>query len=102
MVTVAPHSWFNMQLNIFRYKYDDMPAEFVMTHQLNDDDPAHKEILAKQKVMRRGLRNHMFGEHCSLRYFDFKYKKQNIKFTKDQIINMCIGTELYLILLQVA
>jgi len=54
MVTVAPHSWFNMQLNIFLYKYDDIPEELVMTHQLNDEDPAHRDILARQKVMRKG------------------------------------------------
>ena len=73
MVTVALHSWFNMQLNIFLYKYDDIPEEIVMTHHLNDDDPAHREVLARQKVMRRGPHNHMFGEHVYLRYFDYKY-----------------------------
>ena len=102
MCTVAPHSWFNMQLNIFLYKYDDIPEELVMTHHLNDDDPSHSAILAKQKVMRRGPHNHMFGEHFYLRYFDYKYKKQSIKFTEDQVKNMCIGTELYVMFLLVA
>ena len=41
----------------------------------------------------------MFVEHFYLRYLDFKYKKQNIKFTEDQVKNICIGTELYIMFL---
>jgi hypothetical protein len=33
-----------------------MPEDLEMTHQLNDDDdPAHKEILAKQKAITTAL-----------------------------------------------
>jgi hypothetical protein len=43
-----------MQLNIFLYKYDDIPEDLVVTHQLNDEDPAHREILAIQKGDAKG------------------------------------------------
>ena len=82
MVTVAPHSWFNMQLNIFLYKYDDIPEELVMTHHLNDEGPAQREILARQKVMRRGPHNHMFSEHFYFRSVDYKCKQHNVRFVR--------------------
>ena len=62
----------------------------------------HVQIARNQKVLRRGPHNYFFAGHFYHGYVDCKSNTQNHGWTRVELWNDCVGTELYLMYLQSA
>ena len=103
MRKVAPQLWFNLRCVAYLYNNEVIPEVECMTHGLEDGDPNHAAFACKQEVLRRGAAP--FTSLLSTFYhrcFEFKYKLQKHGWTRVELWNDCIGTELCLMYLQAA